>query len=328
MNLGLCLPAPADPTSFYRALGVFGPLAKEHNINLITGNYWSWENVIQCDVLFVQRPFADEHRKVCEIARSLKVPIWLDYDDNLWNVPQSNSAYQLYMNTRAHANMRTMCRMADVVTVTTQELARQIQGATVVPNAFNDYIWDMSELPRQNSISWRGSATHFEDMEGYIPQIEYLARINSEWNWHFIGQPHWAITKGIIPPKRIALHQYCDSMFSYIETFRQVAPSIHIVTLQDSLFNKCKSNLAWVESTMCGAVTIAPDWEEWGGRGCILYDSPDTFYDAVHQAIVRGSDWRRTQLTVARDYINFNLKLSHVNESRWEILKRLAKKDT
>ena len=326
ITLGLISPDPSDAVSFFRAFGVFPYLARNHDVRFVTGANWGWEHIVQCDVVFFQRPFSVEHKTVCEMVKSLKVPLWIDVDDDLFSVPMSNPAHPLYMTTTTHANMRAMIGMADVVTVTTKTLAERFMGAQVIPNAMNDYIWEMNMAPREKVVSWRGSVTHFADMAPFLPAIQRASEKYPDWMWSFVGHPHWDVVKAV-PHDRRRLYGYAKNFFEYVRLFNSLNPSVHIVTLDDCPFNHAKSNLAWLEATMAGAVVVAPDWEEWHRPGIVNYkNGPDGFDATVGAVMEQSPGWLMNQSALSREFITRELLLSDVNEMRWSILRELSKK--
>ena len=325
LTLGLCGPDPSDVTSFYRLMGTYPYLAKHHPIKFVTGNYWSWEHMVQCDALVFQRPFDRDHATVCRVAKEMGVPLILEYDDNLFQLPPSNPVYPMYMNTSAHSNMRAMIAAADIVTVTTKALGDAIAPgkAVVIPNAHNDYRWPVATedyAPKENVITWRGTATHHEDMEDFIPAIGRVARQFPDWAWHFLGDPHWGVGE-VIPTGRCFRYQWLK-FFPYIDVFRQIGSSIHIVTLKDSKFNRSKSNCAWIEATMAaGAVVIAPNWPEWQVPGVIHYNDVNEFEMALGGVIGASPQQRLDWVQASRTHIKTNLLLSEVNDARWTLLR-------
>jgi hypothetical protein len=323
MNIGLIAPNPGDATSFYRAFGVWPYLCREHGIRIVSGAYWGWEHLTQCDALVLQRPFMREHGNIVKSAYDMKIPVWVDYDDNLFDVPLSNPTYPLYANHEAQAIMRAIIGMANVVSVSTEPLAKMIRNATVIPNAINDYIWsppDQSK-PANKVVSWRGSSSHFEDMEPFVGAMKSVSDDYPDWVFHFIGHPHWGINQ--LQPERRFHHLYDTNLMAYMNKLKSILPAVHVVTLVDNGFNRAKSNVAWEESTYAGAAVVAPDFEEWRRPGVATYTDTSTFETALRNAIVNESDRARC-VSESLAYIDTNLRLSQVNKMRLEVLRRLC----
>ena len=80
------------------------------------------------------------------------------------------------------------------------------------------------------------------------------------WNWHAVGVVVGAVV-------------------SIVTNWLAVVP------LKDNLFNHAKSNLAWIEATCAGAMTLAPDWPEWRRPGVSNYESPLNFKKLLRERL-------------------------------------------
>ena len=316
MNVGIIAPIPSDGTSLYRAHGPLAYLSRLYGIKLIVSEEWDWTNVLQCNVLFLQRPFTDQHLVVARTAKALNVPLWVDYDDLYDAFPPWTQVQQtIYMCRASIENMRKCIELANVVTVSTEFLKCLSSRAEVIPNALPTYFWPLSEGPRQKIISWRGSGGHNGDLGPVLPIMRDISDSHRDWKWHFFGMPSYECTEfGEV-------HPYIDA-FSYMQQFAAYAPAIHVVPLSDCRFNRAKSNNAWLEATAAGAVVVAPNWAEWIRPGIINYSDGEGFRSAVLHAMSLSDDDRESLVNMSRDYIEQNLTLHKVNERRAAILAR------
>ena len=100
-NLYTLIPNPTDGTSLYRG---WGPLSriKKHlpEVEFIVANTVDWSVLINCDGAFLQRPFTEGHLKICEMIKNMGIKLWVDYDDDLLNVPRSNPTFENYSTCR------------------------------------------------------------------------------------------------------------------------------------------------------------------------------------------------------------------------------------
>jgi hypothetical protein len=90
-----------------------------------------------------------------------------------------------------------------------------------------------------------------------------------------------------------------------------------IVPLEDEVFNRCKSNIAWLETARSGTITVAPFWESWAVPGVYAYE--DDFFDTAHGALTEGEKWWG-----GWDYIQNNLLLSEINRLRAKVVDDLT----
>ena len=319
MNLGIVAPIPGDGTSLYRAWGPLSYLAREvgPSLRLICHDEWGWPELMELDAMFLQRPYLDAHGMIAKFCSHLNIPLWVDYDDDYSCFPDWCPSQQAeYGSPRALEVMGYCLNEAKAVTVSTEALTRLSPAkAVVIPNALNTYIWPMSELPRSNVISWRGSGGHDGDLDSILSDLRVLFSNERRWSMHFFGRPDWRCAK------LGEVHPYRD-VFSYMEQLHLLAPAIHVVPLCDIPFNRAKSNNAWLEATSTGAIVVAPDLPEWRRPGVLTY-KPREFYGAARAAMIMSEKQRLSEVAKSRKYILDNLTLPIVNKMRLEVLKRL-----
>lgn len=354
-KLAMCCPCGDDGTSLVRGEGPFFAMAKEDRrleIELAPVNAdgeqaitWNW--IGRNDALFLQRPFRPIDLHAAVLAKYMGRPVWLDWDDDLSSVPHSNSYRKLYDPEKMRQTIGKLATLADVVTVTTVALKRKIeevaglaapvangggQGTArptaekviVVPNACH---WPFSEAKRQRRITWRGGHSHDGDVLEFLPVIAELARLPqySLWKWCFLGEPPWQVREAIPAAQ---FETWADHQFNYMPAFGYLGPWVNIVPLKDTTFNHSKSNLAWIEGACAGAMTIAPNWEEWRRPGVAPYRDAEEFVSQLKSALgafTPGTPGILSAHAVAsREFIRENLMLEQVNQMRWDILRRFA----
>lgn len=325
LSLAINIPNASDATSWYRGIGPLADIRSRCRfLNICAVQTWSWASLSMVDAVFMQRPFLTEHLQVMEEARFLKKKIWVDYDDYLLQVPTDNPTYGKYMTKEVQNNVRQALEVADVVTVSTEHLAelykKFAKKIVVVPNAINHELFRRDvPKPRRKIVAWRGSPTHQRDVFGYAQQILETSRdpIYKDWQWHFIGDRMWFLTDSM--PHYQTFVSKPMSISEYHVHLMNLCPAVVIVPLHDSDFNRCKSNIAWIEASYAGAVTIAPRWEEWNKPGVLLYDGPDDFKLAMH-AVMSGKVNVQKTSDMSWRYIQENLTLNRVNDLRLGVL--------
>lgn len=297
-TLGYHLPNYKDATSFYRGLQPINEMRRQvPDWNAVTLSNWMCHTLDNIDGLFMQRPFAEEHWAIMEMAKAINLKVWIDYDDALSTVMTDNPTFKVYNKESVRKAITNIVSNADIMTVTTEELKNLYAKVNpkldirVVPNAFNAHRLlhhRPAKLPSRNPlVLWRGSQTHHRDVAGFALQIVSAAREEkfSKWIWSFIGDNLWFLTDKM-PKGRTVLHEGMD-VFEYHEQIVKMAPSVMIVPLHDNQFNRCKSNIAWIEASFAGAVTIAPDWEQWRKPGVLRYNTAAEF-DQCLRSVLEG----------------------------------------
>ncbi len=328
MNLFCVIPAPDDATSFYRALQPLAQLRRlmpnlkltHHKKDITTSD------IADQDVAFIQRPDSAEHLKLIDLCKTLKVKVWVDYDDNLFCVPPSNPAH--LQCERAKPIFKEVLEKADIVSVSTEQLGRDLKTEVpsvkkirVIPNAFNDYLFTDKPVFRPHPVvMWRGTQSHQEDLMQFAPHILEAAKHNPQWFFNFVGYNPFFLVN---PLGKQSAHTQGMDIFKYHEYIKMIYPNICIVTLSDSKFNRSKSNIAWIESTYAGAVTIGPNWEEWQKPGIVTYNGLEGFKRALNSLIQQHGTTLINAHAMSWEYIETHLRLSRINQMREELLEEV-----
>ena len=94
----------------------------------------------------------------------------------------------------------------------------------------------------------------------------------------------------------------------YFNNLRYTKPRAIITPLVEDVFNECKSNIAYLEATMAGALCYSNQWGEFKGKGLSLSElerrSPE-----LH--------------AIASEDIRENYNLTKLNDRRIELFKSL-----
>jgi hypothetical protein len=339
------VPNPLDATSLYRAIGPFQTLKRQlPSVDLMINPDMAWPVLKGADMAFFQRPFTPDRLEAIKMCRVNSKPVWVDYDDNLHAIPICNRKFPLYGNPQTQHTIATIIAMADVVTASTTHLAESMKTLLkcfpdqpeyhlnpnkigVIPNAYDPELHPSllaQKGIREKLIVWRGSDSHCKDLHVYTNAIADCM-VDQEWTFEFVGEPFWLMIetlKKVSKTGRLIVTGAQDpvSFFKYLD---KRSPALMIVPLEDIAFNRSKSNIAWIEATAAGAITLAPDWDEWRKPGVITYSDPLDFTLQV-QAFMAGNFDVDKLWKESRDYILENLDLSKVNLGRAGIIGHLT----
>lgn len=344
-------PNPTDATSFYRAVGPLQELKRRMDFQLLVGADVNWATLKGADVVFMQRPFNPNHVQIMDMAIDNGKPVWVDYDDDLFSVPRSNKTFRIYGNVNNQNNIAQILSKADVVTVSTKELQRKIREilknvgeaapdyeglklnpnkVVLVPNAYDEeFCWyrKAPAKPNQNKlITWRGSDTHDKDLLSVTNGIRGAFSRHLDWTMNFIGSPFWGTIEELqsIPGIKDTSVVETESV-DPVQFWRMLwitAPALIMAPLWDCPFNRAKSNIAWIEGLHAGAITLAPDWEEWRRPGVLNYTSPKDFEEKL-ESIMRGEIDCKKMYEEGWAFIQEKLTLKKVNSIREDILAAL-----
>jgi hypothetical protein len=325
MNILFVVPEKYDATSFYRAGGIVRDLQRKssHRIDV---KQWSetvfhWQLLSEYDIIMLQRPFTKVSADLCHYVKDMNKPLWVDYDDNLFALNPENRSFQTYNDPDTQANVRECLKMADVVTVPTEFLRQAYKqfntNIQVIPNALNEDLLRRTELPkRERRMVWRGPEAHIYDMMTYGKEINLATIEFPDWNFLFMGFYPWFLAetnnKDFLPALDIIM---------YFKKLAEKCPAGMFIPLHDNTFNRCRSNIAYIEGTWAGACCITPGW--WNVPGALPYNNAEEFLSAM-RAVMSGEVDTVAQNNIAWEYVKDCLSLSKVNVMRLNVINELS----
>ena len=314
--------------SFYRSAGVAKDLRHRTGHNIIVAEWraveMNWSMIQDFDIIMFQRPYGKQALDLCKFIKTNRVPLWLDYDDNLLCVPPENPAFSTYSDPAVQDSIKEMLKLADVVTVTSSDLRddwlKYNNNIAIIPNAFNDIVFrrDMKPKERSNIVLWRGTPSHVYDMMRYGQSISKAAKDFPDKQFLFMGFYPWMLPD----TDNLAYMPEMDIML-YFSNLYQMAPALIHVPLFNSLFNHCKSNIALLEGAYFGCNCVVPDWPDWKIPGALNYNSPESYYEMMRAALAGEIDLQVNN-RLMWEYIMDHLRLSIVNVRRMDIINSLV----
>lgn len=292
-------------------------------------NLNAFESVIAgFDVLIIQRPSSTRDYQAMLLAKQYNVKVLADYDDLLFQVPNVNIAAQHFGKDEVQETILNCYKLADHVTVSTDPLADYMEQAfgkrpQVINNAHNDIVMPIFQ-PAMNepkngisTVLWRGSNTHLGDLMKYREAFQDFANID----FHFWGAaPDLALGRDYGGNLDVWNYKpWQPGMPDYFKNLKALKPNFMVVPLEDNPFNRCKSNIGWLEATYAGAVCLASGLPEFQQNGVIkIGDSQhleQTFNDIENDAAFWGTFYLLSVEEIQKNYL-----LTKVNAQRAEAL--------
>lgn len=325
MRVLVCSKDKDTGSDFYRCGGPLGLIAKDNpGINVIFDNNPSWALIRSCHVLFMQRPCTEDFKKIAQGAKDLGVPIWVDYDDDLFSVPADNPSHLFFAKKDIQGNIREFLKAADVVTVSTDFLRRRLDSeigmeskCLTIPNAFDDCLLPFrSNGPRSETVLWRGSPTHLRDVEEEAEAIVSVANGFPDTQFVFLGcdPVSWKLSERMPNVRRVGPLD----LMTYFKTLSAMKPKIVINPLADNLFNKSKSNIAAIEAAFAGAACIAPICAEWDLPVVAGYRYGD--FRVTLEKLLSSPSLCSAFSEDGWEYVNSKMRLESANKVRLNLL--------
>ena len=172
-------------------------------------------------------------------------------------------------------------------------------------------------------VAWRGTETHARDLHTHggawldVSQREEF----KAWRYIFFGYNPYFITDRIAHDRCLIVQP--QRMHTFYELYRKQAPEILVCPLHNSVFNRCKSNIAYLEGTAMGSVVIAPDWPEWKQPGCVTYQGTDDLTETLIETMRMSDEQRTLQLRVAQKNVYTNHMLTNRHQQRMKLVNRM-----
>lgn len=325
LKIAATIPSPTDGTSFYRGCEPINQLEKSHPVDItyLPGPA-RWSLLNKFDVLFLQRPATAEQMHMANEAKNSGLIIWVDWDDNMFDIPPDNPSSIFYNDPAVRQVIEQTLKLADFITVSTQGL-REIflhlnRNTFVVPNALPKWIYKRNkpDSEREKIVLWRGTNTHIKDLYVFKDPIIRLAKEYKDWKFIFYGYWPWFIGEEIQDNFET---RFSPEITSFLSGMNQLKASIGIIPLDDSPFNRCKSNIALLEMGLCGTTCVVPNWREWRLPGTSAYTSVDGLYGSV-KYLIENEDQRKRDAEQTYNAVVEHFQLERMNEKRWSLLKQ------
>lgn len=271
-------------------------IAKTEGRFLIDPDAMHWADLVVLQRFFPMNPtwpFIDG------VLRS-GIPVIYDTDDLLLHVPAGNP-HREFAEACVPFIEKTL-RSVAAVTVSTAELAKEIlpynPNVHVLPNLLDEEIWlgDRNGKPERRGaggegmtiIGYSGTPTHGADLEPVENAFEIIAdRYRGRVGFLFLG----CATERMKRLPNVSFLDFRPSYREYAEALRGAQIDIAVAPLADNRFNRCKSNIKWLEYSACGIAGVYQDLPPYGssvshGRtGLLAGNRAQDWVDALDRLI-------------------------------------------
>jgi hypothetical protein len=246
-------------------------------------------------------------------------------DDNHFQIRQWNGYYP---DVQAELPLiERMAKRADLVTVSTGPIkdaySHLNDNIRVIKNAIDPSIYTTSSplstagegRPR---VVYYGSTARMRDYGGFP------SGVGGKWEGGYAGKAIedlrkelWNVFIGVNPGTEHVVAPFFDEAFQYIENIKQFSdvltrsnPDIGIAPLVGDSFDRCKSELHWLEYSMVGAAFVgqkfkygeAPYSMVRHGVDGLLAKGRQEWYDAI-KSLVRSKDLREQLAGAAKERV-------------------------
>lgn len=223
------------------------------------------------DVVYTQRVLNEDLlKKLTDWKKKTNVKKFIiDYDDLIWeykgeSLPSYNLCRQKLNCAANTVGMKKyLNELADHVTVTTEELKQSLlqfvpeEKITVLPNclSYKDWYFPRTPTPKEDIFYFAGSYTHFDNVnKDYGDFSKNLVQYLNNKK---------VICKSVVPYFINPYKNYHGcSLNVYPQQFYQETREAKFILapLAENEFNRCKSDLKYLESAAVGKVCLVSDF--------------------------------------------------------------------
>lgn len=232
-------------------------LNKIRNVRATVHNHHMLSDLVGADIAVIQRYCTKDGYGMFKTVKARGVKVVYDIDDDLFSVPEHMKEYwQLFLNPDTKKHIVTMMNESDLVTVSTEEMAKSMGRYTSTPIMVVENCVDVGhadwamglDIKKDDKvvIGWHGSMVHIGDIPVILEAIKTVMaerpNVYFKLNGHFTHE----LFKNELEEfnSRISMDGWIDPMGLYAELRKA---DIGIIPLADHQFNRCKSNIKWLE---------------------------------------------------------------------------------
>jgi glycosyltransferase involved in cell wall biosynthesis len=291
------------------------------------------ELVYQSDIVIFQSIHTQKAiALILALQEAHKQPILAEYDDNPYSVNSNSPNFNLVgPGTNVELWGDEQIRKSHGVIVSTNYLKKiftpKNSKVFVIPNSIDFEIWDNLKLKKHRDkrikIGWEGGAGHHINLrliKNIVPKI--LDRFpNVVFHFRYGGYevPY-------LEHKRVIFEDYHSwvNINQYPQKLKDMNADINIAPLRDLEFNRCKSNLRWLEASALKIPTVASDVESYKniehGKTGFLVKEEDGWVECLSK-LIENENLRKEIGNNAYKYIRENYNVERVANCYLDVLK-------
>ena len=248
---------------------------KSAGFRLIQGvenNQLRLERVQADSFVVIQRDFPvhfSAYQRLIEFTKRNSIPVVLDLDDYLINMPEDHPNRLANDYTAALLPLLLAIQEVDFVTVSTEPLKQLVQpynsNVKVLPNYLDEELWSFKDPAAAISLENKPIVLLFMGTPSHTPDLELISPVLVKLLSKYEGRLRF-LCYGPLPPKSLQAHPFVEyhegetyNYSAFIRNFLEIRADIAIAPLRDNPFNQCKSNLKFFEYSALGVPGVFSD---------------------------------------------------------------------
>jgi glycosyltransferase involved in cell wall biosynthesis len=182
-----------------------------------------------------------------------------EIDDSVGHVDPSNPQYLKFAEHHKWAAQH--CLMSDGIITSTSYLGKSLSDFNdtvyVAPNFINPTTWETEKAKKskETKIAYVAGGGHDKDLQiayrGIIPVLKKNPDLRLVIRYGGL-RPDWLLYNSQVDFKRVNW-----PIASYSKNMSKIGAHLGIAPLRDTVFNRCKSNIKWIEWASMGVPVLA-----------------------------------------------------------------------
>tara|TARA_R100000093_G_scaffold40251_2_gene21051 strand:- start:1449 stop:2525 length:1077 start_codon:yes stop_codon:yes gene_type:complete len=300
------------------------------------------QEAIDSDIIVFHRPELGTYWKVADILKGMGKKIVFDNDDT-FKLHKGHPFYKMHIGMKLmdkfnrnydmiNYQTNSFIRAADLVTTTTKTLAKEYKelnsNVAILPNCVNLDDWEEPLRHEDNivRIGISGSTAYtydFKNIKNYIKELDE----RDDVQFILFGLDDKEDRKKYPKVTKILEDEYAfwDTLKNkehmhwvdrskYNETLNNLKLDIMLIPRQECYFNRCKSNVKFLEAAMCEIPVVASSftdgpYEELDGKNGIKIKDKTKWKEIVDD-LIKNKEKRRAIGKEAKRYVlnNYDIK--------------------
>jgi len=236
-------------------------------------------------------------------------PIVYEVDDLLMEIPLNNPNHDFAMQCRPF--VLDVMQRAAALTVSTETLKAQLlrwnPNIHVVPNLIDESLWVQAQRPHSGPVvvGFTGTSTHADDLRMVEDALIQISAKHQEGvAFRFMG----CVTDRMARLPGAVVAGFTPDYESFAKALQTTPMDVAVVSLEDNLFNRCKSNIKWLEYSACGIAGVYSDLPPYnscirhGQTGLLVGNRAQDWFHAI-DTLVTNAALRRTIAQQARQEV-------------------------
>lgn len=234
--------------------------------------------IIQCDTHWLGQVI--QQRKQCALATLYEI------NDDIASLGNWLAATHPLKSPLSRQNLLNLANDCNAVLFSSDELSRCYQ--TLHTNRFTVDPWVeplASPVAEKQGfvIGWGGTSSHINDLSWAAPALAEFLTMHADAHFAVMGScDELATILTDLPAKQVTFYPFGDE-----EAYFRFIQSLHvgIAPLQDTRFNRCRSDGKFVQYAINGCASLLSDLPPFSPHRerAVLFDSPESMFDALEQ---------------------------------------------